>query len=51
KGYFNSSSIDIICLQYIYMNMICIYIQTFVQVHNTHCIQHQRNQEHYLPTS
>jgi len=50
SGYFDGGEIDIICLQYIYMNMIRSHIQTFVQVHNTHRIRRQRNREHYLPT-
>ena len=50
QGYFDGGSIDIICLQFIYMKMIRTHVQTFVQVHNTHRIRRQRNREHYLPT-
>jgi len=52
SGYFDRGEIDIICLQYIYMNIILsrLHIQTFVQVHNTHRIRRERNREHYLPT-
>src|SRR5207302_5352440 len=50
SGYFDGGSIDIICLQYIYMKMIRTHIQTFIQVHNTYRIRCQRNREHYLPT-
>ncbi|KAG0632765.1 hypothetical protein HOY80DRAFT_1113456, partial [Tuber brumale] len=41
KGFFDGGTIDIICLQYIYMDMIWSHIQTFVQVHNTHRIRCQ----------
>ena len=50
QGYFDGGSIDVICMQYVYMKMIRTHVQTFVQVHNTHRIRRQRNREHYLPT-
>ncbi|PWW78066.1 hypothetical protein C7212DRAFT_61139, partial [Tuber magnatum] len=50
KGLFDGGDIDIISLQYIYMNMIRYHIQTFVSVHNTHRIRSQRKQTHYLLT-
>ena len=50
KGFFDGGSIDVICLQYIYMEMIRTHVQTFIQVHNTHRICRQRKREHYLPT-
>ena len=50
EGYFDGGDIDVICLQYIYMEMIRKQIQTFVQVHNTYCIRRQLKREHYLPT-
>jgi len=49
-GYFDGGDIDVICLQYIYMEIIRTQIQTFVQVHNTYRIRRQRKREHYLPT-
>ena len=49
-GFFDGGDIDVICLQYIYMEMVTAHIQGFVRVHNTHRIRRQRNQEHYLPT-
>ncbi|RPA89048.1 hypothetical protein L873DRAFT_1895537 [Choiromyces venosus 120613-1] len=50
EGFFDGGDIDVICLQFIYMEMIRAQIQTFVAVHNTHRIRRQRKREHYLPT-
>ena len=36
KGYFAGGALDIIAMQFIYMDMITEYIHTFVQIHNSH---------------
>ncbi|KAF8453392.1 hypothetical protein BDZ91DRAFT_631770, partial [Kalaharituber pfeilii] len=48
--YFDGGAIDQACFQYIYMDMICEHIHTFVEQHNTHRIRRQRSRSHYLPT-
>jgi hypothetical protein len=50
EGYFDGGDIDILCLQFIYMDMIREHIHSFVEVHNHHQIRHQANRAHYLPT-
>lgn len=50
EGYFDGGTIDMIAMQFIYMEMITQHIHTFVQIHNCHRIRRQRKREHYLPT-
>jgi len=49
EGYFDGGALDIIAMQFIYMNMITQHIQTFVQIHNSHRIHSQCKRDHYLP--
>jgi hypothetical protein len=47
---FNGGDIDIIALQFIYMNLIRAHVKGFVETHNNHSIKKQRLRAHYLPT-
>lgn len=49
-GFFDGSETDVVCLQFIYMDMIREHIHGFVRVHNSHRIRRQSKRAHYLPT-
>ena len=47
---FDVDAMDIIAMQFIYMNMVTQHIHTLDQIHNSYYIRRQRKWDHNLPT-